>query len=398
MERKTTRNFPEISRKWNEDAKHLNSTQIQKITSSYGNVTVGVLGSHSALDVCTGARAQGLANLVICQKGRDSVYSKHYHKRKAGKMQLGCVDDVMLLNKFKDIANGKTVAALQKRNVIFIPHRSFSVYVGYDAIENDFAVPIFGNRALLRAEERTEPKNQHWLLQQAGIWTPKVFPSPSQIDRVAIVKASEAKRKYERAFFLCSSPAEYEAESKKLIKAGILSPDALTSAKIEEFVMGTQFNFNFFASPLTGELELLGTDFRRQTNLDGLLRLPAPHQPAALSKIPLRNIEVGHVACTIRESLLEEVFAVGEKFAAAVKRHYAPGLIGPFALQGALSPTDEGEKISIFDVSFRVPGSPGIVFTPYSGYLHGRQISTGERIAMELKEAKKEKRLDEVVT
>ncbi|RTZ82350.1 MAG: 5-formaminoimidazole-4-carboxamide-1-(beta)-D-ribofuranosyl 5'-monophosphate synthetase, partial [SAR324 cluster bacterium] len=34
----------------------------------------------------------------------------------------------------------------------------------------------------------------------------------------------------------------------------------------------------FFYSTLTGELELMGTDTRRQTNLDGFLRLPYEEQ------------------------------------------------------------------------------------------------------------------------
>ena len=45
------------------------------------------------------------------------------------------------------------------------------------------------------------------------------------------------------------------------------------------------------------------------------------------------------------------------------------------------------EEIVIFDVSMRIPGSPGTQFTPYSGYLHHDSISYGERIAMEIKKA-----------
>ena len=112
----------------------------------------------------------------------------------------------------------------------------------------------------------------------------------------------------------------------------------------------------------------------------------------------MKNIEVGHVACTIRESLLEKVFEIGEKFVKTCAREYKPGIIGPFALQGAIVPTESGEEPAIFDVSFRVPGSPGVRFTPYGEYLYGRSMSVGARIAMEVKEAAKEKRLGEIVT
>jgi 5-formaminoimidazole-4-carboxamide-1-(beta)-D-ribofuranosyl 5'-monophosphate synthetase len=52
----------------------------------------------------------------------------------------------------------------------------------------------------------------------------------------------------------------------------------------------------------------------------------------------------------------------------------------------------------VFDVSMRIPGRPGTMFTPYTNYLYGRNISTGERIAMEIREAIEQDRLEEVIT
>ena len=371
---------------------------VKAIASAYTEPSIAVLGSHSALDISSGARAFGMRSIVVCQKGRERTYQKYYSKRKTAVGPAGCIDEIMLLPKFADIADRKSVDALVKKQAVFVPHRSFSVYVGYDKIEKEFAVPIFGNRFLLKAEERNTPKNQHWLLEKAGVRIPKTFDSPSDIDRLVIVKASEAKRKYERAFFIVQSPHEYERKGKEMLSRGLITKEGLENALIEEFVLGAQFNFNYFASPLTGELELMGTDFRRQTNLDGLLRLTAPEQSEVLKIARMKNIEVGHVACTIRESLLERVFEIGEKFAAACRREYKPGLIGPFALQGAIIPSEDGEEPVIFDVSFRVPGSPGVRYTPYGEYLWGRSMSVGERIALEVKTAAKEKRLAEIVT
>ena len=374
-------------------------TDVGKIAASYKNPSIAVLGSHSALDIASGARAFGLRSIVICQKGRERTYERYYRKRKvAGGHEIGCIDEIHLLDKFSDIASKKNVDMLVKHQAIFVPHRSFSVYVGYDLIENHFTVPIFGNRHLLKAEERNTPKNQQYLLKKAGIRIPKTYSSPEKIDRLVIVKASEAKRKYERAFFIVHSYHEYVRKSKEMLARGLITPEGLKNALIEEFVLGAQFNFNFFASPMTGELELMGTDFRRQTNLDGMLRLTAPEQTDVLKLARMKNIEVGHVACTIRESLLEKVFEMGEKFVKTCKQEYKPGIIGPFALQGAIVPTENGEEPVIFDVSFRVPGSPGVRFTPYGDYLWGRPMSVGERIALEVKMAAKEKRLGEIVT
>ena len=142
----------------------------------------------------------------------------------------------------------------------------------------------------------------------------------------------------------------------------------------------------------------MGTDTRRQTNLDGLIRLPVPDQAAALKFIKPKMIETGHVAVTIKESLLEKVFDIGEKFVAATKKLNKPGIIGPFALQGAVTAEEGKEDIVIFDVSMRIPGSPGTMFTPYSGYLYRKSISYGERIAMEIRKAAKNDKLDLICT
>ena len=376
----------------------MEASYIRKLADSYGSFRIATLGSHSALDICEGAKREGIKTLVVCQKGRERTYQKYYSMRKRLGKGIGCVDEVMLLDKFSNIATPAVVKQLQRKNAVFIPHRSFSVYVGYDAIEKSFEVPIFGNRFLLRAEERTAERNQLYLLKKAGIRTPKSFSKPSGIDRLALVKASEARRSYERAFFFASSEEEYERKGSDMLKKGIITEEGLKAAPIEEFVVGAQYNFNYFYSPLNEELELIGTDTRRQTNLDGLLKLPAGEQLEVLKHLRMKNIEIGHVACTLRESMLEKVFDIGEKFVGTCRKEYPPGLIGPFALQGAIVPEEEGEEIVIFDVSFRLPGSPGVRFTPYTEYLYGESLSMGRRTAIEIKNAFRKKRMGEVVT
>ncbi len=360
--------------------------------------TIATLGSHSALDVCSGAQQEGIANLVVAQRGREKTYLSYYKARKRAGKQVGCVDEVVLVNKFSEMTSKNYIDLLKKRNSIFVPNRSFSVYVGYDNIENRFSIPIFGNRYLLRAEERNEKNNQYDLLKKAGISAPRIISSPEKIDRLSLVKVNEAKRKYERAFFVASSYDEYLTKSQKLIANGKITEEDLKKAQIEEFIIGAHFNFNFFYSALHEELELLGIDMRRQTSLDGYLRMPADIQLEALKSREPNNIEVGHVACTVRESLLEDVFNQVECFVATVKKEYLPGIIGPFALQGAIEERDGKEQFTTFDVSFRMPGSPGTRFTPYSHYLFGEGVSFGRRIAIEIKDAIKMKKLEKVIT
>ena len=68
------------------------------------------------------------------------------------------------------------------------------------------------------------------------------------------------------------------------------------------------------------------------------------------------------------------------------------------AVLGAVVAEEGHEDIVIFDVSMRIPGSPGTMFTPYSGYLYRKNISYGERIAMEIKKAVKNDKLGLICT
>lgn len=358
--------------------------------------TIAVLGSHSALDVCRGAKDEGLSTLVIAQKGREKTYETYYKS----KGDIGCVDECMVLGKFSDLLDKKVQNVLIEKNVVFIPHRSFQVYLNYDynAIEKKFSVPVFGNKFLLRTEERTSNPSQYDILRKAAIKIPLHFKNPKDIDRLCIVKVSEKERAYERAFFLASSPKEYKGISGKYVRSGKITEQALERAVIEEFILGAQINFNFFYSTLSKRLELLGTDTRRQTNLDGLLRIPSPSQNHVLDSVSVTYEEAGHVAVTVIESMLEQVFALGEAFVKATQAMFPPGIIGPFALQSIITPGSPKKDIVVVDVSPRMPGSPGIASTPYSGYLFGQPVSVGKRIAMEIKEALKRQRLQEVIT
>lgn len=360
--------------------------ELIKVVKNYDrrNIHIGVLGSHSALDVMDGAKDEGLKTVVVCQRGRERPY--FMYKR--------LCDEVIVLNRFSDIVDEEVQEKLRRLNTIFVPHRAFTTYVPYDDIEDKFFVPLFGNRAMLRTEERWAPKNQYYLLEKAGIRQPKKFKSPDEIDRLVIVKVQEAKRKTERAFFTASSPDDYWRKARERMEKGIINEEALKDAVIEEFVLGTYFNFNYFYSPIDDELEFLGIDRRLQTNLYDFVNLPARQQLDV--DVPLQNIEVGHMPATIRESLLEKVFDIGLKFVEVTKIEYPPGIIGPFALQGAVTADLD---IVIFDVSPRVPGSPVLItMSPYSKFKHGFVVGTGRRIAMEIKRAIETDRVIEIVT
>lgn len=372
--------------------------QISAILKQYNlkKLTIATLGSHSALDICRGAKNEGFSTLVVTEPGREKTYEKYYLTRGP----LGCVDECLRVNKFSDLLKPEVQKKLLEKNAIFIPHRSFEAYLNFDykAIENDFKVPMFGNRRLLKIEERGRVENQYYLLEKSGIKYPQQFKDPKKIDRLCLVKVQEKSRVFERAFFLVDSYRDYQKQVKEKLQSGVFSREQLEQAVIEEFIVGVQVNFNFFYSPLTGRLELLGTDMRRQTNIEGLLRIPAGYQSEVMKKINIKYEEAGHVAVSVLESMLEKAFALGEKFVATSQKLFSPGIIGPFALQSIITAGPPKKDIVVIDISPRVPGSPGISATPYSGYLYGKPMTVGQRIAQEIKQAIKSKKFAKILT
>ena len=411
------------------------------------NLTIASLGGHSALEVSLGAKKQGLKTCVVAKRGRERTYSQ-FLKTDEDK-SVGCVDEVILVDEFSDILKPDVQKQLRAMNALFVHSRYFWVYFDdFAKVENEFEVPILGSRELLRLEERDEKPNQYDVLKESGIRIPKIFEKPqfeiqsesrpylsvddSNIDDPKIIfcgkeefipsnlcnappknkklfwmgcltltKINNAERTYERENFISSSWIEWAETASKKILMGEITAEDLRKATIEEFTLGAQVNFNFFYSPLSKRLELLGTDTRRQTNLDGWLRLPANEQLKLSERgaQPL-HIETGHIAATVKESLLEKAYEAGMNFVETTKKFdkAGRGIVGPFALQGAIETDGKAEELIVFDVSFRIPGSPGISATPYSSYLFGRSVSMGERIAMEVQAGRMSGKLGEILS
>jgi 5-formaminoimidazole-4-carboxamide-1-(beta)-D-ribofuranosyl 5'-monophosphate synthetase len=365
---------------------------------------VGAIGSHSALDVADGAATEGFRTLVLAEKGREATYARYFRtvRAAAGGPRRGCVDEVWTLEHFRDVMEPATQERLRAAGVLLVPNRALSSYVPLDAIEERLQVPIVGSRELLRIEERSERENYYTLLERAGIPIPKAIAGPEAIDRLAIVKLPHAQHRLERGFFTAASPAEFAAKQAALIARGTIRAEDLAGARIEEYVLGPVFNFNFFFSPLLPRedgLELLGVDERRESNLDGLVRLPADQQlelPAS-ARIPDYRV-VGHGTLTVRESILEDVFRLGERFVEAARARYPPGILGPFCLQTCL---DRDGKPTVFDVAARIGGGTNVhlgLGHPYGNALYREPMSTGRRVALEIRRAVELGRLGEIVT
>jgi 5-formaminoimidazole-4-carboxamide-1-(beta)-D-ribofuranosyl 5'-monophosphate synthetase len=210
-----------------------------------------------------------------------------------------------------------------------------------------------------------------------------------------MVKVQEATRKLERAFFIVSSYEDYQKKSKQKIEQALVTKEDLNRATIEQYVPGTYFNLNFFVSPLTSETEFLGIERRLQTNIHDIVSLTA-RQQMEIEDIRIQNIEVGHTPASIRESLLEKVFEMGDRIAVTARKEYPPGIIGPISLQSVVTVDLD---FVVYDVSLRVPGNPIMATTsPYTKYYYGHTIGVGRRIAMEIKDAMEQQKLPDIVT
>ncbi len=365
---------------------------------------IGVLGSHSALDTCDGAVEEGFTTLAVCQEGRDKTYSNYFKAFRdgRGKLKRGMVDEVILLKKFSEIMRQERMDRLRRENVLFVPNRSFTSYVSIDQIENDFSVPLIGSRNLLRSEERGMERDYYWLLDKANLPSPQKIDDPEEIDALVIVKLHHKQKKLERGFFTASSYKEYQQKSRELIKQGVIDKECLEEARIERYIIGPVFNLDFFYSPLEkrgSKVELIGVDWRFETSLDGHVRLPAPQQLTLNEDQIIPEYTVcGHNSSTLRESLLENAFELAEKYVEATQEYFAPGIIGPFCLQTCV---DKDLHFHIYDVAPRIGGGTNVhmwVGHPYGNSLWRKNMSTGRRLAMEVRRAIEEDRVKEIVT
>ncbi|OFV67441.1 MAG: 5-formaminoimidazole-4-carboxamide-1-(beta)-D-ribofuranosyl 5'-monophosphate synthetase [Candidatus Syntrophoarchaeum caldarius] len=384
----------------------ISRSEIYEILDSYNldDAMIGVLASHSALDVCDGAIEEGFRTYAVCQRGRDATYSRYFRtkRNKRGEVIRGVVDESLVLDRFNEIIREENQQKMRDKSVLFVPNRSFTSYCTMDEVEDEFKLPLVGSRNLLRSEERSEKESYYWLLEKAGLPYPDQIEDPDDIDELVIVKLHHAIKKLERGFFTAASPEEYHKTSRSLIKQGIITEADLKDARIERYIIGPVFNLDFFYSPLESEmeqLELLGVDWRFETSLDGHVRLPAPQQITLNEKQLTPEYTVcGHNTCTLRESLLEKAFELGEKYVEATKEYYDPGIIGPFCLQTCV---DKDLNFYIYDVAPRIGGGTNVhVFVghPYGNTLWRKNMSTGRRVAMEIKHAIETDQVEKIVT
>ncbi len=322
-------------------------------------VTIGTLGSHSALNILSGAKEEGFHTVLLCEKSRT------FYER------FRVADEIIYLDSLSEIGRKDLQEALLERDVVLIPHGSFISYLDLDFLENEFRIPIFGNKYLFRHESDREMEKE-WFVK-AGIRIPQTF-EPDRIDRRVIVKYHGAKGG--KGYFTADSPEEYY---RKKVEGEV---------QIQEWVNGVAMYFHYFYSPLKKELELTSIDRRYETTVDAVHSFPDREKT---------YVVVGNFPLVIRESLLEQVFDIGDKVVEASQKLHEKGLIGPFCLETIVT---DAPEIVVFEISARIVAGTN-VFVPYSPYTYAKYfepMSAGRRIAREIKTALREGRLKEVVS
>lgn len=325
--------------------------------------TVVTLGSHSALQIAKGAHDEGLNSCVVITPKNSSFYRRYKF-----------IDQILEIPEFSQFKSLEK--KLRKLNPVIIPHGSFVAHLGYEA-NKSMNLPYFGNKYVLDFE--FDRLKQRLWMEEADVLVPKQFTAKERIDRTVIVKTYGASGG--SGYFLAKDKTDFAKKIKKMKGQDFL---------IQEYVVGVPMYIHYFHSPLTNTLEILSVDRRYETNVDGLGRLPLQHQDGLLN--PTFTV-VGNSPLSVRESLLPELYAMGERVVKTSQKLISPkGLFGPFCLETII---DENQQFYVIEISARIVAGTNLFIqgSPYSDLLYDEPMSTGRRIAREIKLAHRKKQL-----
>lgn len=359
----------------------ITKTEIDAILGTYDHkkITVGTIGSHSALNIFKGAKEEGFNTVCVCKKENEIMYKR-----------FPLADQIIPIKDYADLLDQQVQKKLKQANTILVPHGSFNAYVGTDQMIDKLQIPMFGNRELLHWESDRE-KQREWL-KRAGLRLPKIFEDPADIEGLVIAKFPGAMGG--KGYFVVESAKAFHRKAEDMLKRGHITKKNLENIHFQEYIIGVNVYPLYFYSPLTDEVELLGMDRRYESSVDSIGKIPANEQ-LEINVNPTYTV-VGNFPIVARESLLPELLRMGDKVAEVSKDIAAPGIIGPFCLETVI--TDD-MKIYTFEISARiVAGSNvGIGTSPYAYLKYGEGMYMGRRIAREIKNATKNNELEKLV-
>ncbi|QDA30667.1 formate--phosphoribosylaminoimidazolecarboxamide ligase [Thermococcus indicus] len=329
---------------------------------------IATYASHSALQILKGAKGEGFETVAFGKSRVKPLYTRYFP-----------VADYFIEGSYPE-------DELLELDAVIIPTGSFIAHLGIGLVEK-MRVPYYGNKEVLKWES-DRSLERRWL-EKAKLRLPRVYDDPDEIDRPVIVKPHGAKGG--KGYFLAKSSEDFWRKAERL---GVRDKEELSGIQIQEYVLGVPVYPHYFYSKLNRELELMSIDRRYESNADAIGRIPAKEQ---LDLEPNTNYTViGNIPIVLRESLLMDVIEAGERVVEAAEELIG-GLWGPFCLEGVF--TEELEFV-VFEISARIVAgtNPFVHGSPYSWLRYDFPVSTGRRIAMELREALEDDRLDEILT
>ena len=339
--------------------------------------SIATLGSHCALQVLKGARDEGFKTILICEKKRERLYRR-----------FKFIDELILVNSFLEISESRCESFLKENNSILIPHGTLIAQMKQEQIES-IQTPIFGNKHILGWESDRVLKEQ--LMKEAKFDVPKSISSPKEIESLIIAKRHGAAGG--KGYFLASTEEEYNKKRDVLINQGLISGDS--DLYLQEYYSGVLAYLQFFYSPLEKEIEFFGVDKRHESDIDGLARIPAENQLKS-NDIPSFNV-IANSPLVLRESLLDNVYTMGENFVEASAKIVPPGMNGPFCIEGVY---DQNAQFKVFEFSARIVAGTNMYVngSPYTTFMYNEPMSMGRRIAREIKKAEEQNKIGVIVT
>ena len=339
--------------------------------------SIATLGSHCALQVLKGAKDEGFKTVLICEKKRERLYRR-----------FKFIDKLILVDSFLEVSESKCESLLKENNSILIPHGTLIAQMKQEQIES-IQTPIFGNKHILGWESDRLLKEQ--LMKEAKFDLPKSISSPKEIESLVIAKRHGAAGG--KGYFLASSEEEYNKKRDNLINQGLILGDS--DLYLQEYSSGVLAYLQFFYSPLEKEIEFFGVDKRHESDIDGLARIPAENQLKS-NDIPSFNV-IANSPLVLRESLLDNVYTMGENFVEASAKLVPPGMNGPFCIEGVY---DQDTQFKVFEFSARIVAGTNMYVngSPYTTFMYNEPMSMGRRIAREIKKAEEQNKIDIIVT
>ena len=329
---------------------------------------IATIGSHSALQILKGAKDEGFETIAICQKGQTRPYKSY-----------PVADEIIEIDSFQHFF--KIEKELMAKNAIIIPHGSFVSYLGWERVQQVKCM-YYGAKGILEWES-DRSKERVWLLD-AGLNLPAIFKHPNDIDRPVIVKFHGAKGG--QGYFIANTPEEFYERMKEY-------PQEKDYA-IQEYIVGVPVYAHYFYSRLTGELEIMSFDKRYESNADSIGRIAARDQMD--TNIKTSYTITGNMPLVVRESLLPALFEMGENVVKASQSLCPGGLFGPFCLEMII---DKDLNFYVFEISARIVAGTNLYMegSPYTQLRYKEPMSTGRRLARDIKQAIESGQIEKVL-